>query len=259
VDLMRAVAYCRFSPRRDEDWSESNEYQYKEIEKWCMRNGYTIDGKFQDKALSGDVEDRPGLWQAIYALKKGSTLVVHTVDRLARDVPLGMIIEAEIKKRGAKLVSVMEPSPEDNTGVSKAIHDAMRTMLYSMGAVQKAITKAKTSAAMQRHQANGRAMSFHAPYGWKRGPDKVIVVGGKTYRQRSIELCPEEQSNIDEMIKMYRKGFGYVRIARELDEMKIPCRTTESWESNKNTIKNALKRRGALSKREPGRRKERFV
>ena len=56
-----------------------------------------------DHGLTGRNRARPGLDQALAALREGDTLLVVKLDRLARSVPDARAIADEITAKGAKL------------------------------------------------------------------------------------------------------------------------------------------------------------
>lgn len=58
---------------------------------------------YTDAGLSGTNRDRPGLREALAALREGDTLVVTKLDRLARSVRDAADIAAEVEERGARL------------------------------------------------------------------------------------------------------------------------------------------------------------
>lgn len=58
---------------------------------------------YTDAGLSGTNRDRPGLREALAALRDGDTLVVTKLDRLARSVRDAADIAAEVEERGARL------------------------------------------------------------------------------------------------------------------------------------------------------------
>lgn len=58
---------------------------------------------YTDVGLSGTNRDRPGLREALAALREGDTLVVTKLDRLARSVRDAADIAAEVEQRGARL------------------------------------------------------------------------------------------------------------------------------------------------------------
>jgi DNA invertase Pin-like site-specific DNA recombinase len=58
---------------------------------------------YTDHGLTGTNRMRPGLDQALAAVRAGDTLVVSKLDRLARSVPDARAIADELKGRGVKL------------------------------------------------------------------------------------------------------------------------------------------------------------
>ena len=58
---------------------------------------------YTDRGLSGTNRARPGLDQALAAVRSGDTLVVPKLDRLARSVPDARTIADALVARGVKL------------------------------------------------------------------------------------------------------------------------------------------------------------
>ena len=65
--------------------------------------GVEADRIYVDKGLSGRNRARPGLDQAIAAVREGDTLVVPKLDRLARSVPDARNIADQLEAKGVKL------------------------------------------------------------------------------------------------------------------------------------------------------------
>jgi len=75
--------------------------------------GVTPDRIYTDRGLTGTTRDRPGLGQALAAVRAGDTLVVPKLDRLARSVPDARHIADALVERGVKLAlgtSVYDPT-----------------------------------------------------------------------------------------------------------------------------------------------------
>ncbi|WP_390915563.1 recombinase family protein [Pseudosulfitobacter sp. SM2401] len=73
----------------------------------------TEDRIYTDHGLTGTNRERPGLAQALAAVREGDTFVVSKLDRLARSVPDARAIADELEKRGVKLAlgaSVYDPT-----------------------------------------------------------------------------------------------------------------------------------------------------
>ena len=68
---------------------------------------------YTDHGLSGTSRARPGLDQALAAVRQGDTFVVAKLDRLARSVPDARAIAVELEERGVRLAlghSVYDPT-----------------------------------------------------------------------------------------------------------------------------------------------------
>ena len=68
---------------------------------------------YTDHGLTGTNRKRPGLDQAIAAVREGDTLVVPKLDRLARSVPDARAIAEQLETKGVKLAlgaSVYDPT-----------------------------------------------------------------------------------------------------------------------------------------------------
>ena len=75
--------------------------------------GVAEDRIYTDHGLTGTSRARPGLDQALAAVREGDTLVVPKLDRLARSVPDARAIADELERRGVKLAlgaSVHDPT-----------------------------------------------------------------------------------------------------------------------------------------------------
>lgn len=78
-----------------------------------VKLGVTTDRIYTDKGFTGTNRLRPGLDQALAAVRSGDTLVVPKLDRLARSVPNARAIGDNLAARGIKLqlgASVYDPS-----------------------------------------------------------------------------------------------------------------------------------------------------
>ncbi len=203
--MTQAVIYARYSPRRNEEKCESNDMQIETCQAYCERQGYAVRAVFEDKALSGDIEDRDGLWDAMDALKRGDVLVVWKLDRLAREVYLSCKIERDVAKRGASIIST---TGEGTWGDSPA-DELTRGIVNLFAQFEKRVTAARTKAAMLRHQRKGRRMSHRIPYGWAPDPDdparmlkddeeqavigRIVELAGRKYNPRHISRVLESE------------------------------------------------------------------
>jgi DNA invertase Pin-like site-specific DNA recombinase len=78
-----------------------------------LKLGVAADRIYTDKGFTGTNRTRPGLDQALAAVRSGDTLVVPKLDRLARSVPDARAIGDDLAARGVKLqlgASVHDPA-----------------------------------------------------------------------------------------------------------------------------------------------------
>lgn len=238
----RAILYLRFSPRPDAATSESNEVQEHYCKEYCERLGYATseDDTHSDEATEGDDEDRPGLWAAVAATKRGCVLVVHKADRLARSVYLDEYVRRQIKRQGGR-VEVVEGTPNGDTPADTLV----RQIMAAVAQFEKKIIAARTKSSMLRHQKTGRAMGSVPPYGQQRGPD-VVVTGrdGEQITRRTWVVNEAERVVIERIATLRAEGANYSAIARRLNQAEIPCRGREAWDAT--TIRRICRREGAV-------------
>jgi DNA invertase Pin-like site-specific DNA recombinase len=221
---IRAVIDSRFSPRRHAEDCDSIETQLDLCRAYCRRKGYAVASEHEDRALSGSEEDRPGLWAALEALKRGDILVAYKLDRLARDVYLAELIQREATRRGATIEAASGGGNGD-TPEQRMI----RQVLQAFAEYERKVIAARTRAAMLRHQAAGRRMSAQPPYGWT----------VDAAEQARLVKDADEQAVIRRIVRLHGEGHGLREIARDLDAAGIPCRAGAWYHA---TIKNILAR-----------------
>ncbi|MGR3838836.1 MAG: recombinase family protein [Cognatishimia sp.] len=92
----------------------STDSQDLTAQKEALENlGVASDRIYTDHGLTGTNRARPGLDQAIAAVREGDTLVVPKLDRLARSVPDARAIADQLQEKGVKLAlgaSVYDPT-----------------------------------------------------------------------------------------------------------------------------------------------------
>ena len=240
------IVYARYSPRPkkldgngDILQCESNLAHLDFCRACCKEKGWVIKSEFTDERVSGrgklnatnrDELDRPGLWAAVDAIRPGYTLLAWRPDRIARDVFLDELVRRQVEKAGGRVVTVLAnvegDTPESNM---------MRTILAAFSQYERDVISVRTSAAMQRYQANGRRMTHFksVPYGWQPCPRDLAL----------IEESPEEQVIIDVIINMFRGGHPIKDIVRHLEDMETPTRAGNGiWYTQ--AVRRILKRAG---------------
>ena len=200
-DQTRAVAYLRVST---EDQSLGPEAQRAAIENWALRQGVQILSWHLDQGVGGatPIEDRLGLLAALRTLEEqgAGQLVVAKWDRLARDTMIAAMAERMVERLGAHIASA------DGVGVGTGPEAAlMRAMVQAFSAYERALIRARTSAALRALRARGQRAG-EVPLGYRLAED------GKALLRDSGEC-----DAIDQARRLRADGWSYRRIAAELD------------------------------------------
>ena len=215
------IIYTRYSRRPDTTDTSSEEAQLRLCREYCKKNRMTIVEEFGDRGRSGNDEDRPGLYEALRAVKRDFVLLVWRADRLARSVYLSEWIRRRVRKKHATIecvdgaLSNGEETPE--IVLVRQIMDAV------MEFERKLISK-RTSVIVKQHMAEGRIGGGMQPIGYMICPEtderrkKQIAKGQKPEHRRMVK-DPDEQETLEIIRRLYEAGLGVVLVQAELDRM----------------------------------------
>ena len=116
---MNCLLYARVSTDRQAQKDLSIPAQLEAMKQHARRNGWKIAGHFIDEGESARTANRPELKKLIQHCRdnKGVDIVlVHKIDRLARNLVDYATIKAILKQKGIKLVSISEPFDDNPVG-----------------------------------------------------------------------------------------------------------------------------------------------
>ncbi|AAO36645.1 recombinase family protein [Clostridium tetani] len=194
-DFMRAVAYARFSS--DNQREESIEAQIMDIKKYALKNNITVLREYVDEAISGRTFERKSFKRMIEDAKKNmfDLILVHKVDRFARNRYDAAIYKSILKKHNIKIKYVMQPiddSPEGNLmeGILESFAE-----YYSENLANEVMKGLKINA--KKAQFNGG----YPPLGYDIAEDKTYIINER------------EARIVREIFDLYLDGIGYKKIA----------------------------------------------
>jgi DNA invertase Pin-like site-specific DNA recombinase len=165
------------------------------------------------------IDKRPALLEAITSLGNGDVLIVAKRDRLGRDPIIVAMIEAAVRRRGARIVSAAGEGTEGD-GPTDVL---MRRIVDAFGEYERLVIKARTKVKKGRSEKTGGAI----PYGSMRGPDKFSPNGKAV---KILVDCPAEQEVLSLMKTLRANGMTLAEIASELNGRGIQRREGASWE-----------------------------
>ena len=164
ADTTLAVAYIRVSTQ---DQHLGPEAQRSAIEAWATTKGITVVSWHEDR-LSGatPVDQRPGLLAALESLRtnRAGVLVASTRSRYAREVVIAATLERLVADLGARVETSDGVSAEDTPEGA-----LLRGLMDSFAQYERAVIRARTTAALAIKRARGERVSGRAPFGFRFG------------------------------------------------------------------------------------------
>lgn len=195
---MKAVAYCRYSS--DNQREESIEAQVRAIEEYAEKNNIEIIRIYADEAKSATTDDRPQFLQMIKDSEMNifQAVIVHKLDRFARNRYDNAFYKRLLKKNGIRLISVLEPL--DDSPESIILESVLEGMAeyYSRNLAREVMKGLKENAFQAKF--NGGI----APLGYDI-KDGYYVINEK------------EAEAVKLIFKMYNDGYSYGCIIDELN------------------------------------------
>lgn len=117
--MSRAVIYVRVSSREQAESGYSLDAQIEACRRFVAEQGWTCVGEYVDAGESAKTADRPNFRNMLTQLDADRGIgyvVVHKIDRFARNLDDHVTIRARFKKWGVRLVSASEGFEDTPTG-----------------------------------------------------------------------------------------------------------------------------------------------
>jgi DNA invertase Pin-like site-specific DNA recombinase len=172
-----AVAYVRVSK---DDQKLGPEAQRASVEAWAAREGVSVNAWHVDQGVCSvtPIDGRPALVAALASLREygAGVLVVAKRDRIARDPALTAAVENAAAAAGA---AVRSAAGEGNG--STPADEFMRGVIDSASRYERALIRARTTAALAVIRARGQKTGGSVPYGYSIASDgrTLLPVGGE--------------------------------------------------------------------------------
>lgn len=115
--MIKTVIYVRYSSRAQRD--ASIEQQLEVCRRYAAAHGLEIVRIYEDRALTGTNDNRPGFQQMIADSENGDWqyILVYALDRFARNRYDSAIYKRQLKASGVKVLSATEAIADDPTGI----------------------------------------------------------------------------------------------------------------------------------------------
>lgn len=211
---MNLVAYARYSS--DNQREESITAQLRAIHKWADDNGHTIVREYIDEALSARTDKRPNFIQMIEDSKINDWdgVVVHKLDRFARNRYHSAMYKKILKSSGKKLYSVLEKlddSPESI--IMESIIEGMNEY-YSANLSREVKKGLKENALVCKHNGGTPPLGY--------GVDKDL----------HYYIIQKEATAVNLIFEKFVEGYSYPQICNILCEKGLKTKTGKDFNYN---------------------------
>ena len=212
----RAALYARFSS--DNQRNESIDAQERAIREFARNNNIILVASYIDRAKSAMTDDRPQFQQMIKeaAEHKFDIVLVHKLDRFARNRNDSIINRSKLKRNGVSLLSVTEPLDDEKPEsiILEAVLEAMAE--YYSKNLAREVRKGLNENALKATHTGGRP-----PLGYD--------VDNAT---RKLIINPQEAEAVRIIFKMVIEGHGYSSIMHCLNSRGYKTKTGSPFGKN---------------------------
>ena len=199
--LTKAVIYARFSSDNQRD--ASIDAQVRAIKEFAKGNNIIIVENYIDRAKSATTDDRPAFQRMIEDSAKHNfeIVLVHKLDRFARNRTDSMVYRSKLRKNGVSLLSVTEPLDDERPEaiILESVLEGMAE--YYSKNLAREVRKGLKENALQAKHTGGRP-----PLGYD--VDRVT---------RKLVINEDEAAAVRLIFMMTLQGAGYHAILHELN------------------------------------------
>lgn len=226
---MRVIGYTCLNTISQQPLNLTLEDQEKTIQDYAEENGFELVHLYHETTDTTHTLSQPKLTEIIAESNKGhfDALVIARLDRLTRNIrQLNTLISEVCMKNGVALISIEEglDTRSECGGLALRIIDI----------ITKWDTKRisdRTREIIARKRAKGERVG-HAPFGYTYQNKKLVPVDAEL---KTMRLVSDQRE----------KGLSYHKIAKYLNERKIPSKRGGIWyaETVKTVYQNAVQNR----------------
>lgn len=211
----KVALYARFSS--DNQRSESIDAQIRAMKAYCEQHHFVIVETYVDEAKSATSDRRPAFQQMISdsSTRNFNILLVHKLDRFARNRYDSAVYKRELKKNGVTVYSVLEnldDSPESI--MMEAVLEGMAEY-YSQNLARETMKGLRENALQCKHTGG------IAPLGYDIDPIT-----------RKLIINEDEAKAVRLIFEMYGNGYGYSAILDRLHELDLKTKIGNDFQKN---------------------------
>lgn len=244
--MKTAYAYARFSS--DNQREESITAQLRAIREYCAHNDIKILQEFKDEAFSARTDKRPAFQELFARVKErpADYLIVHKLDRFARNRYDAAFYRKMLKDAGMRLVSVLERLDDTPESI------IMEGLLESMNEYYSANLSREAKKGMKENIIQGKRNGGKAPIGYtsvdqhlipNKDAEKVrkifeMYAEGKPYKEMEA-YSGWPHSNIRNMLQNEVYLGHLISGANRCENAHEPLVSKDTWNACRKRMSNA--------------------
>lgn len=201
----KVVGYIRVSTKEQAQNGLGLAGQKKSILELAKEKGLSISKFYQDKGLSGRLRDRPGLNELIKDVQTDGigTVLVYSLDRLARNLAISIFVEQEFKRFKVNLVTVLEASFDLDDPFQKFIKHTRE----GIAELEADLAGLRTESALRKKVDRGEVPWGEAPLGFE-------WVGESPHR--TLQVCRRQAQLVRSIFKGYLELKSLSKVQRQI-------------------------------------------
>ena len=208
-----AAIYARYSSTAQND--ASIEQQIKECTEYAQANHLIIVETFEDRAISGKKDNRPGFQKMLRAADRHEfqVLLAYKSNRISRNMRNALCYEERLFQAGVKVIYCKEEFGDNATG------RFMLRMMMNMNQFYSENMAEDIRRGLLDSASKGKVLGT-IPYGYKKGED------GKYAIDEDAALV------VQQIFRDFLNDKSYADIARSLNERGILTKQGKPWGKN---------------------------
>lgn len=199
--------YIRVSSRQQADHGYGKDLQLKAIVDLCRSRGFTLEGVYQDSAISGTekgLEEREGFYQLIDDCVKENVkfIVVYDISRVWRDDWVRIVLKRLLLKNGINLISCNQPQ--------YSLENEDDPTMYLIGNLLENLASFERLQIVARLKAGRKAKLSKGKFG-----GGGVGLGYRT-ENKDLVVDEKEMKLVKRIFSMKKKGLSTYAIAAKL-------------------------------------------
>ena len=211
--ILTAAIYARYSSSVQND--ASIEQQVSECQAYAEANGLKITSVFEDRAISGKKDNRPGLQKMLRAADRHEfqVLLAYKSNRISRNMKNALVYEERLSQAGVKVVYCKEEFGDNATG------RFMLRMMMNMNQFYSENMAEDIRRGMRDSASQGKVVGI-IPYGYKKGEDGKFAIED------------HDAAVVQEIFRRFNADESLADIAKALNSRGIVTKQKKPWGKN---------------------------